>query len=110
MLIILGREVAERHMLGITCNGLLETERISILRLTIKKRMRATLLSIRIALNRHRPEPVQVVGRWLGSVAEPFNLLIAPCCKPHLLFCAVGLLHYLLLFQLKFSKDFGVGE
>jgi hypothetical protein len=54
-----------------------------ILRLTVKKRMRATLQSIRIALNRRRHEPVQVVGRWLGSVvggyfnyyAVPGNLL-----------------------------------
>ncbi|MGF6222562.1 hypothetical protein AB7M26_003556 [Pseudomonas sp. F-14 TE3482] len=54
-----------------------------ILRLTVKKRMRATLQSIRVALNRRRHEPVQIVGRWLGSVvggyfnyhAVPGNLL-----------------------------------
>ena len=54
-----------------------------ILRMTVKKRMRATLQSIRIALNRRRHEPVQVVGRFLGSIiggyfnyhAVPGNLL-----------------------------------
>lgn len=54
-----------------------------ILRLTVKRRVRARLQSIRIALNRRRHEPVQVVSRWLGSVvggyfnyqAVPGNLL-----------------------------------
>ncbi len=45
--------------------------------------MRATLQSIRVALNRRRHEPVQAVGQWLRSVvvgyfnyhAVPGNLL-----------------------------------
>lgn len=36
-----------------------------ILRLTVKKRMRATLLAIRDELKRRRHEPVRVVGQWL---------------------------------------------
>jgi len=43
-----------------------------ILRLSVKKRMRATLQAIRIALNRRRHESVQEVGRWLGSVVRGY--------------------------------------
>ncbi|MEF9674453.1 reverse transcriptase domain-containing protein [Pseudomonas sp. PCH446] len=36
-----------------------------VLRLTVKKRMRATLLAIRDELKRRRHEPVRVVGQWV---------------------------------------------
>lgn len=41
-----------------------------ILRLTIQKRMRATLLAIRDVLKRRRHESVQVVGQWLTRVVQ----------------------------------------
>lgn len=37
-------------------------------RLTIKKRMRATLEAIRVTLMRRRHEPIAVVGKWLNRV------------------------------------------
>ncbi len=37
-----------------------------VLRLTVKKRMRATLLAIRDELQRRRHEPVRVQGQWLN--------------------------------------------
>lgn len=43
-----------------------------IVRLTIKKRMRATLAAIRDTLMRRRHEPVPVVGRWLGRVIRGY--------------------------------------
>lgn len=43
-----------------------------IVRLTIKKRMRATLATIRTTLMRRRHEPVPVVGRWLGRVVTGY--------------------------------------
>ncbi|WP_244542136.1 reverse transcriptase domain-containing protein [Azotobacter beijerinckii] len=43
-----------------------------ILRLTVKKRMRATLLAIRDELNRRRHEPVRVVGQWLTRVVSGY--------------------------------------
>ncbi len=54
-----------------------------ILRLTVKKRMRATLLAIRDELQRRRHEPVRAQGQWLKRVvggyfnyhAVPGNLL-----------------------------------
>lgn len=50
-----------------------------IVRLTIKKRMRATLATIREILMRRRHEPVPVVGRWLGSVVRGyFNYYAVP--------------------------------
>lgn len=44
----------------------------TIVRLTIKKRMRATLAAIRATLMRRRHEPVPVVGRWLGRVVNGY--------------------------------------
>ncbi len=44
----------------------------TIVRLTIKKRMRATLAAIRATLMRRRHEPVPVVGRWLGRVMNGY--------------------------------------
>ncbi|MHC8361916.1 reverse transcriptase domain-containing protein [Pseudomonas sp. LS2P72] len=43
-----------------------------ILRLTVKKRMRATLLAIRDELKRRRHESVQVVGQWLTRVVTGY--------------------------------------
>jgi RNA-directed DNA polymerase len=43
-----------------------------LVRLTTKKRMRATLASIRETLMRRRHEPVPVVGRWLGCVIRGY--------------------------------------
>ncbi|WP_454740286.1 group II intron reverse transcriptase/maturase [Cupriavidus necator] len=43
-----------------------------IVRLTIKKRMRATLAAIRETLMRRRHEPVPVVGRWLRRVLQGY--------------------------------------
>ena len=44
----------------------------TIVRLTIKKRMRATLAAIRATLMHRRHEPVPVVGRWLGRVVNGY--------------------------------------
>jgi group II intron reverse transcriptase/maturase len=43
-----------------------------LVRLTVKKRMRATLAAIRETLMRRRHEPVAVVGRWLGQVVRGY--------------------------------------
>lgn len=43
-----------------------------IVRLTIKKRMRTTLMAIRETLMRRRLEPVAVVGRWLRQVLQVY--------------------------------------
>lgn len=46
-----------------------------ILRLTVKKRMRATLLAIRDELKRRRHEPIGAQGQWLTRVVSGyFNL------------------------------------
>jgi RNA-directed DNA polymerase len=50
-----------------------------LVRLTNKKRMRATLVKIRQTLMRRRHEAVPVVGRWLGSVVRGyFNYYAVP--------------------------------
>ena len=50
-----------------------------IVRLTIKKRMRATLAALREALMRRRHEPIPVIGRWLGRVVKGyFNYYAVP--------------------------------
>jgi Retron-type reverse transcriptase len=50
-----------------------------IVRLTIKKRMRATLSVIRETLMRRRHEPVPIVGRWIGRVVRGyFNYYAVP--------------------------------
>jgi RNA-directed DNA polymerase len=50
-----------------------------ILRLTVKKRMRATLASIRKTLKRRRHEPVELVGQWLQRVVRGyFNYFAVP--------------------------------
>jgi len=43
-----------------------------VIRLTVKKRMRATLAAIRERLLRRRHEPVAVVGAWLHRVVEGY--------------------------------------
>ena len=43
-----------------------------ILRLTMKKRMRATLAAIRVELRRKLHEPVAEVGRWLKRVVQGY--------------------------------------
>ena len=50
-----------------------------IVRLTIKKRMRATLAAVRETLMRRRHEPIPVLGRWLGRVVKGyFNYYAVP--------------------------------
>ena len=50
-----------------------------ILRLTIKKRMRATLAAIREKLKRTRHDPIEHVGKWLNSVLRGyFNYFAVP--------------------------------
>jgi RNA-directed DNA polymerase len=44
----------------------------AILRLTIKKRMRATLKAIRAKLREKMHDPVPEVGKWLGSVVRGY--------------------------------------
>jgi group II intron reverse transcriptase/maturase len=43
-----------------------------ILRLTVKKRMQATLAAIRDTLRRRRHEPVATVGKWLKRVVQGY--------------------------------------
>jgi group II intron reverse transcriptase/maturase len=51
----------------------------TILRLTIKKRMRASLAAIRATLKRRRHEPVADVGHWLQRVVQGyFNYYAVP--------------------------------
>jgi group II intron reverse transcriptase/maturase len=54
------------HCCGRTSHG------FWVVRLTIKKRMRATLVAIRAALMRRRHEPVPKLGRWLGRVMQGY--------------------------------------
>lgn len=49
-----------------------ESANFHIVRLTIKKRMRASLAVIRETLMRRRHEPVPVVGRWLNRVIKGY--------------------------------------
>ena len=46
--------------------------RFKILRLTMKKRMRATLAAIRVELRRKWHEPVAQVGHWLKCVVQGY--------------------------------------
>lgn len=55
--------------LGLThCCGTDRQGRFQVIRITAKKRMRATLTAIREALYRRRHEPVPVIGVWLKRV------------------------------------------
>ena len=50
-----------------------------ILRLTVKKRMRATLKAIRVKLRSMMHHPVPIVGKWLRSVVQGyFNYFAVP--------------------------------
>lgn len=62
------------HCCGKTRNGW-----FSILRLTVKKRMRATLKAIRAKLRRKMHEDIPTVGKWLRSVVQGyFNYFAVP--------------------------------
>jgi hypothetical protein len=95
-LIEFGRYAAERRrrrgqgrpetfdFLGFThCCGTNQQGKFQVVRLTAKKRMRATLTAIRDKLYQRRHEPVPIVGTWLQRVlngyfayhAVPTNLL-----------------------------------
>ena len=84
-LIEFGRYAAERRhargegrpdtfdFLGFThCCGRDRQGRYQVVRLTVKKRMRATPATIRETLYRRRHEPVPVVGAWLQRVVEGY--------------------------------------
>jgi len=84
-LIEFGRFAAERRsvrgngrpetfdFLGFThCCGQDRQGRFRVVRLTVKKRMRATLTAIRETLLRRRHEPVSIVGAWLHRVVEGY--------------------------------------
>lgn len=84
-LIEFGRYAAERRkrrgqgrpetfdFLGFThCCSKTRKGSFKILRLTMKKRMRATLASLRETLRRLRHEPVARVGRWLTRVVQGY--------------------------------------
>ena len=59
--------------LGFThCCGTDRQGRFKVVRLTVKKRMRATLDSIRVELMRRRHEPVSIVGKWLNRVVQGY--------------------------------------
>ena len=59
--------------LGFThCCGQDRKGHFRVTRLTVKKRMRATLSAIRETLLRRRHEPVPVVGAWLHRVVEGY--------------------------------------
>lgn len=46
--------------------------RFKVVRLTVKKRMRATLDAIRVELMRRRHESVAIVGKWLNRVVQGY--------------------------------------
>jgi len=84
-LICFGRYAAERcrkrgmrkpetfDFLGFThCCGKTPNGNFGLVRLTIKKRMQATLAAIRKALMRRRHEPIPIVGEWLGEVTRGY--------------------------------------
>lgn len=59
--------------LGFThCCSVTRQGRFTVRRLTVKKRMRATLKAIRETLMRRRHEPVEVVGNWLKRVVTGY--------------------------------------
>ena len=59
--------------LGFThCCGTDRQGRFQVLRLTVKKRMRATLQAIRSELMRRRHESVAIVGKWLNRVVQGY--------------------------------------
>ena len=58
--------------LGLThiCGHRRGTQVFKLVRLTVKKRMRASLMAIKETLMRRRHEPIPDIGRWLGRVVE----------------------------------------
>lgn len=60
--------------LGFThvCGRKFKTKGFLVRRLTIKKRLRATLQAVKQALLRRRHEPIPVIGAWLLSVANGY--------------------------------------
>jgi len=59
--------------LGLThCCGIDRQGRFQVTRLTVKKRMRATLEAIRAELMRRRHESVAIVGKWLNRVVQGY--------------------------------------
>ena len=59
--------------LGFThCCSTSRQGRFQVLRLTVKKRMRAAVKDIRATLMRRRHEPVAVVGKWLNRVVQGY--------------------------------------
>lgn len=59
--------------LGFThCCSTNRSDGFQVLRLTVKKRMRATLLAIREELKRRRHEPIRVQGQWLTRVVSGY--------------------------------------
>lgn len=66
--------------LGFThCCGKTRKGGFKLLRLTVKKRMRATLKAIRAKLRSRMHHPVPEVGKWLGSVVRGyFNYFAVP--------------------------------
>ena len=59
--------------LGFThCCGTTRQGGFRLLRLTVKKRMRVTLATLRKALMRRRHEPTNVVGQWLHRVVQGY--------------------------------------
>ena len=59
--------------LGFThCCGTDRQGRFQVTRLTVKKRMRATLEAIRAELMRRRHESVAIVGKWLNRVVQGY--------------------------------------
>ena len=66
--------------LGFThCCAVDRAGRFRLLRLTVKKRMRATLTTLRDALMRRRHEPPDAVGQWLHRVVQGyFNYYAVP--------------------------------
>ena len=84
-LIEFGRYAAERRrkkgqgrpetfdFLGFThCCGIDQQGKFQVVRVTAKKRMRATLTAIREKLYQRRHEPVPVVGAWLQRVLNGY--------------------------------------
>ena len=59
--------------LGFThCCGTDRQGKFQVIRVTSKKRMRATLTAIRETLHRRRHEPVPVIGAWLTRVLSGY--------------------------------------
>lgn len=60
--------------LGFThiCGKRKDTGGFKLVRLTMKKRMRATLKAIRKTLVKRRHEPIPAIGSWLGKVVSGY--------------------------------------